>query len=158
MANTADTNQIKYNNPQYGAGGTQTNPSSVGKQIRLDVYEKQALIDIAKEQYFSQLSGTTDMPKNMGKTIKKFHWLPLLDDANITTNKNTVPNDPYGPNVTAGIRLGTPALTTRGFKEPEIVRVAEAISLVLDYPGVEEMKEKAKQIVEELCQKFPLYK
>ena len=83
MANAADTNQIKYNNPQYGAGGTQTNPSSVGKQIRLDVYEKQALIDIAKEQYFSQLSGTTDMPKNMGKTIKKFHWLPLLDDANV---------------------------------------------------------------------------
>ena len=83
MANAADTNQIKYNNPQYGAGGTQTNPSSVGKQIRLDVYEKQALIDIAKEQYFSQLSGTTDMPKNMGKTIKKFHWLPLLDAANV---------------------------------------------------------------------------
>ena len=83
MANAADTNQIKYNNPQYGAGGTQTNPSSVGKQIRLDVYEKQALIDMVKEQYFSQLSGTTDMPKNMGKTIKKFHWLPLLDDANI---------------------------------------------------------------------------
>ena len=83
MANAADTNQIKYNNPQYGAGGTQTNPSSVGKQIRLDVYEKQALIDIAKEQYFSQLSGTTDMPKNMGKTIKKFHWVPLLDDANV---------------------------------------------------------------------------
>ena len=83
MANAADTNQIKYNNPQYGAGGTQTNPSSVGKQIRLDVYEKQALIDIAKEQYFSQLSGTMDMPKNMGKTIKKFHWIPLLDDANV---------------------------------------------------------------------------
>ena len=83
MANAADTNQIKYNNPQYGAGGAQTNPSSVGKQIRLDVYEKQALIDIAKEQYFSQLSGTMDMPKNMGKTIKKFHWLPLLDNANV---------------------------------------------------------------------------
>ena len=83
MANTADTNQIKYNNPQYGAGGTQTNPSSVGKQIRLDVYEKQALIDMVKEQYFSQLSGTMDMPKNMGKTVKKFHWLPLLDDANV---------------------------------------------------------------------------
>ena len=83
MANAADTNQIKYNNPQYGAGGAQTNPSSVGKQIRLDVYEKQALIDMAKEQYFSQLSGTMDMPKNMGKTIKKFHWLPLLDAANV---------------------------------------------------------------------------
>ena len=83
MANAADTNQIKYNNPQYGAGGTQTNPSSVGKQIRLDVYEKQALIDMVKEQYFSQLSGTMDMPKNMGKTVKKFHWLPLLDDTNV---------------------------------------------------------------------------
>ena len=131
-------------------------------------YQKQVVKNAAvlaeelMKRGFNLVSGGTDnhlvllnlANKNLtGKDAEK-----LLDDANITTNKNTVPNDPYGPNVTAGIRLGTPALTTRGFKEPEIVRVAEAITLILDHPGVEEMKEKAKQIVEELCQKFPLYK
>ena len=59
----ANTQQAIYNNPQYT--NNQANPSSVGKQIRLDVYEKQALLDIVKEQYFSQLADTTDMPKNM---------------------------------------------------------------------------------------------
>lgn len=83
MTINTDVKQMKYNNPQYGASGEQTNPSSIGKQIRLDVYEKQALVDMAKEQYFSQLSGTMDMPKHMGKTIKKFHWIPLLDDRNV---------------------------------------------------------------------------
>jgi len=81
----------------------------------------------------------------------------LLDAANITTNKNTVPNDPAGPNVTSGIRLGTPAMTTRGFKEPEIAKVVEAIALVLDNPGDAGAAEKAKGIVKELCEAFPLY-
>lgn len=81
----------------------------------------------------------------------------LLDDANITTNKNTVPNDPFGPNVTAGIRLGTPAMTTRGFKEAEIVKVVEAIALVLNNPESTEKREEAKSIVKELCERFPLY-
>ena len=103
MANAADTNQIKYNNPQYGAGGTQSNPSTVGKQIRLDVYEKKALIDIAQEQYFSQLSGTMDMPKNMGKTIKKFQWIPLLDDRNI----NDQGIDASGATIAAGNLYGS---------------------------------------------------
>jgi N4-gp56 family major capsid protein len=66
-----------YNDP---AGGT---PSNVGSQIRTDHYAKKALIEARKEQFFMQLSGTTNMPKNMGKKIKKYHYLPLLDDANI---------------------------------------------------------------------------
>jgi glycine hydroxymethyltransferase len=81
-----------------------------------------------------------------------------LDDANITTNKNAVLNDPYGPNITSGIRLGTPALTTRGFGLPEIKRTAEAISLVLDHPGDEAHAEKARDIVRELCEANPLYR
>jgi len=81
----------------------------------------------------------------------------LLDAANITTNKNTIPNDPAGPIVTSGIRLGTPAMTTRGFKEPEIVKVVEAIALVLDNPSDPTAAEKAKKIVRELCEAFPLY-
>ncbi len=67
----------QYNDP---AGG---NPSSVGGQIRIDAYKKQALIDVQKEQYFSQLADTTVMPKHFGKTIKCYHYLPLLDDANL---------------------------------------------------------------------------
>ena len=72
--------------------------------------------------------------------------------------KNTVPNDPNGPNVTSGVRLGTPAMTTRGFKEPEIAKVVEAIALVLDNPTDAGSAEKAKKIVYELCAAYPLYK
>jgi len=82
----------------------------------------------------------------------------LLDEAGITTNKNTIPNDPNGPFVTSGIRLGTPAMTTRGFKEDEFKKVVEAIALILDHPNCEESKEKAQEIVKELCEAFPLYK
>ncbi len=78
----------------------------------------------------------------------------MLDEANITTNKNAVPNDPQSPFVTSGIRLGTPALTTRGFREEEIRKVAEAIHLVLDTKG--EKSEEARSMVKELCDKFPL--
>lgn len=58
-------------------------PSSIGTQFRTDYYEKKALIEIAKETYFGQLADVTNMPKNMGKTIKKYHYMPLLDDSNI---------------------------------------------------------------------------
>ncbi len=58
-------------------------PSSVGPQVVNDFYKKKALIEIRKEQYFSQLADVTAMPKNMGKKIKLYHYLPLLDDANI---------------------------------------------------------------------------
>lgn len=82
----------------------------------------------------------------------------LLDEAGITLNKNTVPGEKLSPFVTSGIRIGTPALTTRGFKEEDMVSVAEAISLILDHPGDEDFSEKARTIVKELCQKHPLYK
>ena len=58
-------------------------PSSIGPQITNEFYQKKALIEIAKEQYFGQLADVTSMPKNMGKKIKRYHYLPLLDDANI---------------------------------------------------------------------------
>jgi glycine hydroxymethyltransferase len=80
-----------------------------------------------------------------------------LDAANITTNKNAILNDPKGPNVTSGIRLGTPALTTRGFGEAETERVAEAIALVLDHPGDEARADEARAIVKKLCDAYPLY-
>lgn len=76
----------------------------------------------------------------------------LLDEVNITVNKNAVPNDPEKPMVTSGIRIGTPAVTTRGLKEEDMVKLAEAIDLTLQ--KTEEGKTKAKQIVEQLTDKY----
>jgi len=67
---------MKYNAPN-------TTPSSIGPQIRLDYYYKKALVDAAKEMYFGQLAEVTNMPKNMGKQIKLYHYVPLLDDRNV---------------------------------------------------------------------------
>ena len=66
---------------QYNA--PHADPSSIGPQINVQHYQKQALIEARKEQYFQQLADVTSMPKNFGKKIKKFHYIPLLDDANI---------------------------------------------------------------------------
>ncbi len=63
----------------YGTG----NNSSIGTQLRTDFYQKKALIELKKERYFGQLADTVAMPKHMGKTIKRYHYMPLLDDANI---------------------------------------------------------------------------
>ena len=68
---------IEYNDP---AGGT---PSTMGTQLRTEYFQKQALIEARKEQYFTQLADATAMPKNMGKKIVRYHYLPLLDDANV---------------------------------------------------------------------------
>lgn len=67
---------MKYNTPNAA-------PSSIGQQIRTDYYYKKALVDAAKEMYFAQLADVTNMPKNMGKTIKLNHYIPLLDDRNV---------------------------------------------------------------------------
>ncbi len=78
-----------------------------------------------------------------------------LDEVGITCNKNTIPNDPKSPFVTSGIRLGTPAVTSRGFKEEDMEEVAELIAMVInDFEG---NKEEVKKRVQELCEKHPLY-
>ncbi len=78
-----------------------------------------------------------------------------LDEVGITCNKNTIPNDPKSPFVTSGIRLGTPAVTSRGFKEEDMEEVAELISMVInDFEG---NKEEVKNRVQALCEKHPLY-
>lgn len=78
----------------------------------------------------------------------------ILGEANITCNKNAIPNDPRSPFVTSGIRLGTPAVTTRGFKEEDMKEVAKAIHMALTQ-GEEGLKE-AKAIAERLTKKYPL--
>jgi glycine hydroxymethyltransferase len=80
-----------------------------------------------------------------------------LGRANITVNKNAVPNDPRPPMVTSGLRIGTPASTTRGFKEAEIEQVADFIVEVLDAEGSEAAIERVRPKVVELCSRFPVY-
>ena len=81
----------------------------------------------------------------------------LLDEVNITVNKNTIPFEPLSPFVTSGIRLGSPALTTRGFLEADMKEVADIIALVLDHPEDAAKKDEAKRRVAALCKKYPLY-
>ncbi|MFN3678246.1 serine hydroxymethyltransferase [Thermosynechococcus sp.] len=81
----------------------------------------------------------------------------LMGEINITTNKNTIPFDPASPFVTSGLRLGTPALTTRGFTETEFTEIAEIISDRLHAPADEAIKNRCRERVAALCAKFPLY-
>ena len=86
-----------------------------------------------------------------GKELEK-----RLDEVYITVNKNAIPNDPAKPTVTSGIRVGTPAVTTRGFKEAEMEKIAELIALAAG----EQFAEKADYIracVTEMCEKHPIY-
>ncbi len=82
----------------------------------------------------------------------------LVSEVNITANKNTVPFDPESPFVTSGLRLGTPALTTRGFNKQEFLEVADVIADVLLHPNDLSIKENCKERVKNLCSHFPLYK
>ncbi|MCI9051876.1 MAG: serine hydroxymethyltransferase [Lachnospiraceae bacterium] len=120
----------------------------------------QALANGLTKRGFQIVSGGTDNHLMLvdlqnwnitGKEAEK-----VLDAANITCNKNTIPNDPQSPFVTSGIRLGTPAVTTRGMKEEEMDEIAEAISLIIQ--NEKENKEKALGIVKGLTEKYPLYK
>jgi len=93
-----------------------------------------------------------DGKKVTGKMVEK-----ALDKANITANKNTVPFDPAKPFVTSGIRLGTPAVTTRGMKEPEMEKIAEFIDRVIKNLGDKEAYAAVAEDVKQFCGRFPLY-
>ncbi|MDD3350428.1 MAG: serine hydroxymethyltransferase, partial [Eubacteriales bacterium] len=120
------------------------------------------LADELMQRGFKLVSGGTDnhlmLVNLVNKGITGKAAEILLDACGITTNKNTVPGDPHGPMVTAGIRIGTAACTTRGFMKPEFAKVAEAIAMVLDHPEDSSSKDKATKIVRELCLAHPLYK
>ena len=81
----------------------------------------------------------------------------LLDEVNITANRNTIPFEPRSPFVTSGIRLGSPALTTRGFREEDMREVARIIAHVLDAPTDESHRAEARRRVDALCKKYPIY-
>jgi len=80
----------------------------------------------------------------------------LLEQANISTNKNTVPNEKRSPFITSGLRIGTPAVTTRGMKEPEMIEIADIITDIIN--NKEEAIERSKKKVKEICNKFPTYR
>ncbi len=126
-------------------------------------YQKQvvknakALCEGLKKRGVKIVSGDTDnhlmlvdlTEKNVsGKELEK-----RLDDAHITCNKNTIPNDPRSPFVTSGVRLGTPAVTTRGMKEEDMDKIAEIIAMVIES---EDNVEAGKKMAAELTAKYPL--
>jgi glycine hydroxymethyltransferase len=80
-----------------------------------------------------------------------------LDRAGITVNKNTVPKETQSPFVTSGVRIGTAAVTTRGMKEPDMVRIAELIDAALQSPEDASVSERVREEVRELTSAFPLY-
>lgn len=127
---------------------------------------QQQVLDNAKalaaglnEHGFRLVSGGTDNHlilidvRTKGLTGKKAE--ALLDDIGVATNKNTIPNDPESPFVTSGVRIGTPAMTTRGMKEEEMKEIANIISLALDESND---RESIREKVAALCSRFPLYK
>ena len=121
----------------------------------------QVLAQKFKEMGYNLVSGGTDNHlilvdlRNKGLTGKKAE--EALEEANITLNKNMVPFDDQSPFVTSGIRVGTPAMTTRGFGTEEFEYVAELIDKVLQKPDDEDLRQAVKQEVKELCDRFPLY-
>ena len=125
-----------------------------GKQV---VKNAKALAKALIEEGFDIVSGGTDNHL-MLVDLKKYDLTgkeaeKVLDSIHITCNKNTVPNDPKSPFVTSGLRLGTPAVTTRGLKEEDMAVIAKAIRLTL----LDQKLEEAKQLVKELTAKYPLY-
>ncbi len=120
-----------------------------------------ALADELTKKGFRIVSGGTDnhlmlidlRSKNITGKEAQF----LLDDIGITANRNTIPFEPLSPFVTSGIRLGTPALTTRGLKEDDIREVADIIADVIDNREDSAVVAKNKNAVAKICERFPLY-
>jgi len=130
-------------------------------------YQKQVLTNARamaarlKERGYQIVSGGTDnhlfLLSLADRNITGKDADAALGRANITVNKNAVPNDPRPPMVTSGLRLGTPASTTRGFKQAEIEQVADFIAEVLDAEGAEGAIQRVRPQVIELCRRFPVY-
>ncbi len=122
------------------------------------ILNAKVLADELKSNEFRIVSGGTDTHlilmdvRSKNLTGKKAEG--LLDEIGLATNKNTIPFDPESPFITSGIRIGTPAVTTRGMKEDEMKEIAEIITLALDENND---RERIKDKVSKLCERFPLY-
>lgn len=130
------------------------------KAYQQQVVKNAAVLSKAlQDEGFRIVSGGTDNHlmlidlRNFDITGKEMEH--RLDEVHITVNKNTVPNETQSPFVTSGLRVGTPAVTSRGFKEPEMLKIAEWMKLIAtDFEG---NKEQVTKEVTELCAKFPIY-
>jgi len=120
-----------------------------------------ALAKILVSRGYDLVSGGTDshlfLLSLISRKITGKDALAALGEANITANKNSVPNDPQSPMVTSGLRIGTPAVTTRGFKEAEITLIGNWLGDILDDISNKNTIARVKQEVLELCKQFPVY-
>ncbi|MEN6412141.1 MAG: serine hydroxymethyltransferase [Veillonellales bacterium] len=120
-----------------------------------------ALADKLLQSGFTLVSGGTDnhllLVDVRGQNLTGKQAEKLLDEVGVTVNKNTIPFDPASPFVTSGIRIGTPALTSRGMKEEDMLVVGEIIASVLSKPEDSYTKSRAVSMVAKLCGKYPLY-
>ncbi len=136
-------------------------------QPEFKIYQAQVLANARtmcarlSQRGFDIVSGGTDnhlfLMSLINREITGKEADAALGRAFITVNKNAVPNDPRPPTVTSGLRIGTPASTTRGFKEPEITQVADFIAEVLDANGAADVVDRTRARVLELCRAFPVY-
>ena len=119
------------------------------------------MVEVFQQRGFDIVSGGTDnhlfLLDLISKNITGKDADEALGKANITVNKNTVPNDPRSPFVTSGLRIGTPAMTTRGFGVEEAKQITGWICDVLENIGDDAVTAEVKQRVVELCGRFPLY-
>ncbi|MBW2061235.1 MAG: serine hydroxymethyltransferase [Deltaproteobacteria bacterium] len=126
------------------------------------VMNARRLADALKENGFRLVSGGTDthliLVDLKDRKITGAEAVKTLDKAGITTNKNAIPFDPRPPAVTSGLRLGTPALTTRGMKEEEMDFIADLIEQALDRPQDANRLNEIQQKVLGLCARFPLFR
>jgi glycine hydroxymethyltransferase len=120
-----------------------------------------AMAERFKKRGFTIVSNGTDnhlfLLSLVGRNITGKDADAALGRANITVNKNAVPNDPRPPTVTSGLRIGTPASTTRGFKEHDIELVADLCADVLEAEGADEVVNRVRAQVLDLCKRFPVY-
>ncbi len=121
----------------------------------------QVMAKVLKSRGLRIISGRTEshvfLVDLQSKQITGKEAEAALGNAHITVNKNAIPNDPQKPFVTSGIRIGTPAMTTRGFTEIEAEQVANLIADVLDAPNDEAVLQRVRVEAAELCKKFPVY-
>jgi glycine hydroxymethyltransferase len=125
------------------------------------VANARAMCAVLASRGYGIVSGGTDnhllLLSLVGRDITGKDADAALGRANITVNKNAVPNDPRPPMISSGLRLGTPAATTRGFREPEIRKVAGWIADILDAGGADSAIERVRPHAIELCRRFPVY-
>jgi glycine hydroxymethyltransferase len=125
------------------------------------VTNARVMTDVLKQRGYKIVSGGTDnhlfLLDLIDKNITGKDADAALGRAHITVNKNAVPNDPRPPAISSGLRIGTPAVTTRGFKEPEVRQLTNWIADVLDNMGDESAVDRARAEVEKICRRFPVY-